>query len=424
VRDTETILAHCLNLDADPEGVIQPMSPGLPPRQRFPVTKEQLFEYDVIIFGDVDWLKLGSDDVEGKKVLSLIHDFVEEGGGFLMVAGPYDSPRSYQNTPVADILPVTLSLDEDRRGPPDGTRSFNLVLTEEGRRHPVMMLEDDPAASRQIWEKDKFSSQFWYYPVERAKPTALTLARHPGDFAENRNKFGPHPLIATMSYGAGRTMFVGVDELWRLRWCFGDRFHYRFYGEAIRLLATYRLLGGNKRFKIFTDRPTYFLGDPVVISAEVFDREFSPSREETQRITVRAPDGAEQEVVLAAVPGDPGNYSLQITVHQEGNWLLTAAVPEGDEERPERLFKVEYSTEEMKNPLVDLPALAAMARESGGEALPLAAAAGLPDRIPPKSVFIPSEVRSEDLWDDPWVLFAVVALLAAEWILRKRYRLL
>ncbi|MCU0727469.1 MAG: hypothetical protein MUE73_17055, partial [Planctomycetes bacterium] len=138
----------------------------------------------------------------------------------------------------------------------------------------------------------------------------------------------------------------------------------------------------------------------------------------------RAPDGAEQEVVLAAVPGDPGNYSLQITVHQEGNWLLVAAVPEGDEERPERLFKVEYSTEEMKNPLVDLPALAAMARESGGEALPLAAAAGLPDRIPPKSVFIPSEVRSEDLWDDPWVLFAVVALLAAEWILRKRYRLL
>ncbi len=424
VRDTETVLAHCLNLDADPEGAVQPMSPGLAPRQRFPTAKEEIFDYDVIVFGDVDWTRLGKDEVESKRILEHIREFVEEGGGFIMIAGPYDSPRSYQNTPLAAVLPVTLSVDEERRSPADGTRSFNMVLTEEGRRHPVMMLEDDPDLSRQIWEKDRFSGQFWYYPVERAKPTATVLARHPGEYSDNRNKYGPHVLVATMNYGAGRSLFVGVDELWRLRFCFGDRYHYRFYGEALRTLATYRLLGGNKRFKIFTDRNTYFVGDTVTVSAEVFDQEFNPSREESQTVVVRAPDGSEQPLALRAVAGDPGNYAQRMTVHKEGTWLVTATPPSGDEERPERLFKVEFSTEEMKNPLVDLPALAEMARECGGEAIPLSRAASLPGAIPARSVFVSSEVRSEDLWDEPWVPIVFTLLLAAEWLVRKRYRLL
>ena len=85
---------------------------------------------------------------------------------------------------------------------------------------------------------------------------------------------------------------------------------------------------------------------------------------------------------------------------------------------------MEYATEEMRNPLVDRETLLAMARESGGRFVPLFKAGGLPESIPPKSVFISSEVRSEDLWDDGWILFLFAGLLAAEWMLRKRYRLL
>jgi hypothetical protein len=319
---------------------------------------------------------------------------------------------------------VVITPDEAIRASQDTARSFNVVLTEDGREHPIMMIEEDPAVSRQIWEKDKFSAQFWYFPVERAKSTATVLAEHPGEYGHNRNKFGPHVLIATMPYKAGRSLYVGVDELWRLRWAFGDRYHYRFYGEAIRLLATYKLLGGNLRFKIFTDREGYFVGDTVKIEAEIYDHDFKAATEETQTIVIRTPEGDEQEIVMMLDPSQPGRYVHSLTIYEEGTYLLFAEVQDGEEERPEKLFKVEYSTEEMKNPLINLELMDRMAVESSGAALPLYQIGTLPTTIPPRSVYVSSEVRSEDLWDDSWVLFLFTAILAVEWLIRKRYRLL
>lgn len=428
IRDRETILAHVVNLDADPSAV-QPYSEGWEPIERFPEKKEDLYEYSVVIFGDVDWKQLvpssePDHEERSKAVLENLREFVADGGGFIMIAGPYDSPRSYGGTDLRYVLPVVITPDEAIRANQDTARSFNLVLTEEGREHPIMMLEEDPAVSRQIWEKDKFSAQFWYFPVERAKSTATVLAVHPGDYGHNRNKFGPHVLIATMPYKAGRSLYIGVDELWRLRWAFGDRYHYRFYGEAIRLLATYKLLGGNLRFKIFTDREGYFVGDTVKIEAEIQDHDFKPATEETRMIKIRTPQGDELEIEMMLDPAQPGRYVHSLTVYEEGTYLLFADPQGGEEERPEKLFKVEYSTEEMKNPLINLELMNRMAVESAGEALPLFDIGRLPTSIPPRSVYVSSEIRSEDLWDDSWVLFLFTAILAAEWLIRKRYRLL
>jgi hypothetical protein len=424
-RDTETILAHVVNLDAD-SSVVQPYSdsPGWKPRQRFPRTREELFEYHVVIFGDVDWTRLGEGNEElSKEMLANVKSFVDEGGGFIMIAGPYDSPRSYRSTDLRDILPVELSREEEWGAYIDPTRSFNLRLTDEGRRHPIMQLETDPKVSAALWEEEKFSAQFWYYPVTRAKvPPAIVLAEHSGE--HNRNTFGPHVLMAVMPYGKGLSLFLGVDELWRLRWATGSRYHYRFYGEAIRMLATYKLLGGNIRFKIFTDRNRYFVGDTVEITADVYDRDFEAASEDTQTVTIRFPDGEEEERKLVLDPESPGRYRLAVTVHQEGTYRISADPGDGEGEIAKKLFKVEYSTEEMKNPLIDLDTLSGMARESGGRFFPLYELASIPDVVASKSVYVSSEVRSEDLWDDLWVLFLFTGLLGAEWLLRKRYRLL
>ena len=66
IRDVETMLAHVINLDAD-SNTVQPYTkvPGWGPLQRFPKTREELFEYDVVIFGDVDPYELARE-VRGK----------------------------------------------------------------------------------------------------------------------------------------------------------------------------------------------------------------------------------------------------------------------------------------------------------------------------------------------------------------------
>ena len=63
-----------------------------------------------------------------------------------------------------------------------------------------------------------------------------------------------------------------------------------------------------------------------------------------------------------------------------------------------------------------------MARASGGEMFTLADAAGIPAAFDIRQVERVLEYRDEG-WDAPLLAGILMCLLAAEWILRKRYRM-
>src|SRR6202034_612334 len=78
----------------------------------FPVSRQDLFEYDVVILGDVD----PSSPKLGEARLRDLADFVRErGGGLLMVAGPLYSPHAYKKTALASVLPIDIGSP-----PPEG----------------------------------------------------------------------------------------------------------------------------------------------------------------------------------------------------------------------------------------------------------------------------------------------------------------
>ena len=69
----------------------------------FPIRREELFEYDVLLFGDVNPAYLSTG------VMQNIADFVEKkGGGAAFIAGPLYTPLAYRHTPIAELLPVDL----------------------------------------------------------------------------------------------------------------------------------------------------------------------------------------------------------------------------------------------------------------------------------------------------------------------------
>ncbi|MCU0874583.1 MAG: VWA domain-containing protein, partial [Pirellulaceae bacterium] len=69
----------------------------------FPVNREELFTYDVLIFGDVNPSFLS------RSVMENIVAFVEQrGGGLVVLAGPRYTPLAYRDTPLAALLPVNL----------------------------------------------------------------------------------------------------------------------------------------------------------------------------------------------------------------------------------------------------------------------------------------------------------------------------
>lgn len=53
------------------------------------------------------------------------------------------------------------------------------------------------------------------------------------ELSDTAQRVRAFPLIAWQRYGAGKCMFVGTDQLWRLRARTGDKYHLKFWGQAI-----------------------------------------------------------------------------------------------------------------------------------------------------------------------------------------------
>ena len=119
---------------------------------------------------------------------------------------------------------------------------------------------------------------------------------------------------------------------------------------------------------------------------------------------------------------EPGGYAKTIVPTRAGLYRLFKQSDRAGEESAEKLFTVVRSTLEDRDLLLDEPTLTTMARESRGGRY--AHLWDLPSLDPPsKSKSVPTDVRPDDLWDNAWALLLGVGLLAAEWLLRKRYQL-
>ena len=158
----------------------------------YPDTKEDLFRFDAIIFGNIAASEFTPTQLENTV------EFVRtRGGGFLMLGGlrSLGNPNvtgSYLNTPIAELLPVELELGELPKAIPSHLspaqiphpKGFKLKLTTEGKTEQLMELTDDPTDNQKRW--DQMPELFRYSKVKRAKAGATVLAEHPSD----RNEFG------------------------------------------------------------------------------------------------------------------------------------------------------------------------------------------------------------------------------------------
>jgi len=159
----------------------------------FPSTLDGLGSYDVVVLSDIgaDSLLLHPDTfLRGKRTpnrLKLIAEWVEKGGGFMMVGGylsfqGIDGAARYRGTLIEKILPVRMHTVDDRVEVPEG---FEPVTVGAGD-HPVLKGIDGP----------------WPYLLGfnevAAKTDATVLLRTgPGD---------AHPLLVVGKHGDGRTM--------------------------------------------------------------------------------------------------------------------------------------------------------------------------------------------------------------------------
>ena len=377
--------------------------------ERFPNDREDAFQYDLVILGDVDASFFTDDE------LRLLEELIRDrGASLLMLCGPMYSPGSYTGTPVQAMLPVRFDTEA---GWKKIAESVYPVLTREGRSSLVMTLENEVELNDRIWSRMAPMDQL--PPLLSAKPGATVLAVLSDSTARDQS----YPLVAWQRYGTGKCMSIASDRLWRLRYRTGDKYHWRVWSQCIQFMTLSRLMGEHKRIRLETDRSVYAVDGQCRLYAHVLDDSFDPVVQPVFEVYVLSIDGgqAKQLVSLRPDKSQPGLYEGYFAPPDPGRYRLEA------NENDQRVSSTtEFQVTDVRQELIDtdmsLAHLQRIANLTGGASLGIRELSKLSSLVNDR--LITTKVRSErPLWDNSLVVLLLVALLGAEWILRRRYDL-
>ena len=389
---------------------------------------EQAFAFDLVILGDVEpsIKNFTEDQLAGIETLVRRH-----GGSLLMLAGHRYAPARYVGTPIEKMLPVRIAA----RDRPFETvhDSVHPVVPDEELDHPVVALERAKDKTRLLWQGVR--PLYWLPALDGAKEGARVLASVSG-------REEPYPLIAWQRYGTGKSMFIATDQLWRLRYKVGDKYHANFWVQTIQFLTLSRLLGENRRIRLGTDRTECRVDDGVRIFARVLDEAYKPVSLDKRAIynvyieNLDDQKGARAftlEPVAAARDAarsrDPEHTSDYEGLYQglfrppgPGHYRIRAAAEDREAANIVDLHVRDIPREQLEGSMQD-GLLKRLAVRSEGKYFTIPDLPSLPGAITGEQKTTLKRTEKE-LWDLP-VLFAIIlACAGTEWLLRRRYNLI
>jgi hypothetical protein len=394
---------------------------------QFPESREQLYDYDVVIAFDPDWRLIPGDGVQQ------LADWVyREGGGLVLVAGDVNTlqlasaseqatPVQSQLAPLKELYPVVLSTYlSELRFDQASSQPWPLEFTPEGQRAEFLQLTDDPVTSLGRWKE--FPGFYRSYPTSGSKAGATVLAR----FSDPRSQteYGFPILMAEQFYGQGRTLYLGSAEFWRLR-AVSDEDYDRFWIKLVREVGQGRTKRGTKRGVLLPESRRLLLGQTARVRARLLDAQFQPLVADSVPLEVFTPAGRPLVPTPRLKPDQsrPGEFVGEFRASLPGSYRLELPVPESTDRLTDELT-VALPKLEDQDIRQNVSLLKDLVRDTGGEYLPLARAeAELPALLPNRGEPFTIDERLRTLWDRSWVMYLLVGLLSVEWLTRKLLKL-
>ena len=388
---------------------------------RFPETRAELSQYDVLILGDI-----GEAHLTKAQQLAIV-DFVEGQGKPIIFLSSRNTlgVEGVRNTALAHLLPIDI--------PAGGCRvhdtEFTIQPTQTGMFHPILQIGDrDSTLGNQttVWQNipASLSRSFSGFQLRGG----ATVLMESGDGT---------PVLVLQRAGLGKSLLIAAEGLWN--WDFGvstfkdDRYrtlYSRFWAQAIRWLATDT---DDKKLYLATDAATYTVGEVAKVTAYLYSETYQRRADASVQIEVLPPEGAPFQLRmhsgaangLASQPGATSDIrsldTAQFTLLQKGTYRIRAVGRSGDLTVGEDQIEIYAHPQlaELESPQRNDALLKALTEQTGGAYVTIADAASLPENIADvqNPVFVDAE---RELWAHPLILLAVVGLLGAEWFLRKR----
>jgi hypothetical protein len=381
-----------------------------------PLTLDQLKEYDCVLLLDPDPEQLDAGFAAALKTY-----VAETKGGLLYVPGPKFTGALLARPdlqPLRDLLPVVLGDLVDLRAA--GVEAWPLRATADGADHPASRLDPDPERCRYVWSR--LPGLFFSYPVQHEKAAATVLVRHedPATITDR----GSRPFVVAHYFGGGPVLYVGSEETWRWR-SVAPRVYDRFWVGVLRFLVQGRMAGGRARVELLTDKARYALGEPIHVRAHAVDRSYQPLELKDGLDATGRVGGEEVQVHLVPAAQGHGWYEATLLPPAKGVLELSLGLPDDDPGAKPASVSVDVRLPDVEfaDPVLDEQLLGDIAQATSGAVLAPADVAGLAARIPSLTEHVVVAAAPIPLWDR-WQTVAIVAgLLAVEWALRKRSRM-
>jgi uncharacterized membrane protein len=375
------------------------------------IFRTKLSTFDVVIFQNFGYVDpaLSINEYEEDLVR-----YVQEGGALVMVGGDAVLGAGKASFPQLErVLPL-------EGAAPPALEPFVARLTPEGLRHPVTALGTGSAGSEQVWAS---LPPVAGANVTRVREGATVLLDHPFQTHGGRNL----PLVAVWEQGRGRAMTVASDGTWA--WAFTankdgtpSRAHGRFWSNALRWLVRDPDL---TTLNVTADPPSVEPGRPVAAVVSVRTSDYRPA--EGAQVRVELESVGERKVLGAqsATTGPDGTVRVEFPPPAAGAYKVKAsatargggALGEGEDAVAVRSVGPELADASVR------PALLQQISELTGGRFQSAADGASADALALVDPPVVEVGRSKDrpLWDRPSALLALVALLGAEWFLRRRF---
>jgi hypothetical protein len=378
----------------------------------FPVRREDLFGYDVIIFGDVNPTFLSAAEQKN------LADFVtEKGGGLLLVAGPEYMPQAYRGSPLESLMPIDAG---SVRMPPEVvSESFAVVPTDLGLASPHMQLGDSTDQTDQMWRD--LPGLYWLLEAPELKPAARVLAEHPTAVSAEGRKL---PIFVMQYVGAGKVLMHNTDETWRWRFRVGDALFARYWVQSIRYLSRSKLLGKDRTAELTTDREEYTRGDPVRLRVRFFDERLAPAADDGVVVMLEREGDKSRRVTLNRNATNRGVFEGVLSKPADGSYHAWIASPTLEGRAPSDDFIVVAPAGEFERTQMDVNELKRAAEQSKGRYYTISDASKLLKELPEGRQVPVESLEPIVLWNKWPLVLVFLGLIVSEWVLRKRKGLL
>ena len=387
----------------------------------FPKSREELFQYDVIIAFDPDWREIPEEGQE-----QLEEWVASEGGGLILIAGDVNtselaaaiSDEQDGTQHLANLYPVLLEEVRGLRASDPARDAFPIGLTQEGEAAAFLSLNEDPA-DESVWERIRINR---CYPTRGRKRGATIYAEFTDPQARGRD--GQAVLLAGQRYSQGNILYLGSPEIWRLR-AVEEAYYDRFWIKLIRKSAEGRTRRGIQGSMLVMEGREYDVGQTVPIRAKLLNSQFRPLDDEHVAMQVTDPMGRPlvPALQLDRDPNRPAEYATNFLATLPGRYKLELAVPDTRNVLTGEIA-VRLPALEMSELRQNVPILKQLAEGTGGAYVTLdEAASAIPSLLPNMGQQIIIDQQLRELWDRHWVLYLLVGLLGVEWLTRKLLKL-